>query len=202
VEGFSQNPNVPLESNRARASSTVSLPSISHTAEEFSVDQKNIYNTPQRYPYKLGAFEEDTMTPSVTGLSTVFRESPLSNQVSDGLGDRVFGESKTTSLGYGASTSAFGEPVVMRKRAGTDFIAGNNTAFSNPVGFTSETHYGDLRNRASTWGEPSIDMFGLGLFGENKGGDQNATGLADDLAAILKLSGSEPKNDLFAPPGF
>lgn len=192
--------------NRARTSSTVSLPAISHTAEEFSVAPSGCLDsctTPQRFSNQFYSVREDAPSPSVTGLSSVFREAHNVSNFPNGVDERFRG-SAFSSLDIGSSSSLGFESVPMRKRAETDFLHSANSAFghSENFGHVSGNH-GDSRIRAATWGEPSLDMYGLGLFGEMSKDKQIDDGLADDLASILKLSGAEQKDGIpFAPPGF
>lgn len=70
-----------VQSSRPRTSSATSLPAISHTAEEFSVDQAAF----RRISSGIGTLREDAPSPSVTGLADVFRESPAYMSAPPGL---------------------------------------------------------------------------------------------------------------------
>jgi hypothetical protein len=57
--------------------------------------------------------------------------------------------------------------------------------------------FGEPRSRASTWGASTTS----GLFGHNLFRGHDDSGLSDDLALILKLSGAQEKDELALPPG-
>jgi len=98
-----------VEENRQRTSSTTSLPAMSHTAEEFAVEQT-------RFTSPFGTVREDAPSPSVTGLKDVFRESPIgfgspSPTTSLLTGTERVGVSASTSHGFGqvSSMDSFGD---------------------------------------------------------------------------------------------
>jgi hypothetical protein len=157
--------------NRARTSSAVSLPSISHTAEEFGGVPATL-----RFSSQFDSVREDA---AVTGLSDVFRgTSPVFDSIC-GSSLQGFGGSTTTlpndsSLGLGSSGStSFGGS---RMRAVTTT---SSSDFILPSTSSSEFLLdSDPRHRAATWSAPAatLDLF----CGQD---------LSEDLASILKLSG-------------
>eukprot|EP00977_Amphora_coffeiformis_P022487 scaffold10909_cov172-Amphora_coffeaeformis.AAC.5 len=76
--GYPTNANPPVSHNRPRTSSAVSLPPMSHTADEFDLD-------PSRRSSPFDVVREDSVTP---GLSDVFRDNRFSpvRSMMDGLG--------------------------------------------------------------------------------------------------------------------
>jgi hypothetical protein len=161
-----------MESNRPRTLSAASLPAISHTSEEFFVENRG---TPARFSSQFGSVREDDAADSVAGLSDVFRASPTGFSESAAL--IGFG-STNSSIGLGSSGDSFGGEA-MRMRASTDFVG--SSGLNDSFGLGNISHE-DPRHRAATWGEPSLDIF--------CGHD-----LSEDLASILKLSGAEQKDD-------
>ena len=154
--------------NRARTLSAVSLPSISHTAEEFGGG---------RFSSQFDSVREDT---AVTGLSDVFRgASPVFDSIC-GSSLQGFGSSTTTlpndtSLGLVSSGStSFG---ASRMRAATTT---SSSDFILPSTSSSEFLLdSDPRHRAATWSESANQTLDL-FCGQD---------LSEDLASILKLSG-------------
>jgi hypothetical protein len=188
--------NRAMEFNRPRTSSATSLPPISHTSEEFSVDQSSF----RRTPTGLGSLTLRDMapSPSVTGLADAFQDpSSFVPPPPPGLGgfDVLPGSIYPAQTGPG-SESYMGIAAV-----------------------SSPPHSMDPRGRASTWGgATSLDsLFGPSLIeGGGDGGrlrelqlhqQQRAQdSLCDDLESILKLN--VVPNDLhpgdshlFPPPG-
>lgn len=83
-----------FEENRARTSSTTSLPPISKTADEFGQEVGNS----TRYPPQIGILPEHAPSPSVTGLSNVFRESPRDIVAPPGFANGDLGGSRSMGL--------------------------------------------------------------------------------------------------------
>lgn len=170
TNGVIGNSAVNIELSRPRTLSAVSLPSISHTAEELFVENRG---TSARFSSQFGSVREDDAMDSVAGLSDVFRGSPMG--VSESAAFIGFG-STNSSIGQGSSMDSF---ETMRMRASTDFVG--TSGLGNSFGLRT-IPLEDPRHRAATWGEPSLDIF--------CGHD-----LSDDLASILKLSGAEQKEE-------
>jgi len=187
-----------VEGNRARTSSAVSLPSISHTAEEFGQQPP-----PIRFSSQFDSVREDA---AVTGLSDVFRGSgDCSSPAFDDFGGCATATTATTSVGGSSTThlqgfnstptsssmglgssgsTSFGGS---RMRASTttsssDFLCMGSVSSSTDL-MLEQQQQQDPRHRAATWSEPTLDMF----CGQD---------LSEDLASILKLSGAEQKDDL------
>jgi hypothetical protein len=189
--GFIESNNMLIGGNRSRTSSAVSLPANLHSTEEVFRDAAGLNcSTPQRFTNQFERLHEDAPSTTVTGLSSVFRDSPHVAHL-NGFDDQHRDEN-IGSLGFASSSSLSGNHSLqppMRKRAETD-----NRGFVSSFNFIHAPHsFGDSRIRASTW-----DV-GLGLFGTESNADDR---LADDLASILKLSEVEQKDSMFAPPGF
>jgi len=154
--------------NRVRTDSAVSLPSMSHTAEEFGGPIQ-----PVRFSSQFDSVREDS---AVTGLSDVFRGSQDDLCGSGTL--QGFGSTTNSSMGLGSSSvGSFGGDHALRMRAATSTTSSSD--------FMGSSDLEDPRHRAATWSNPSsaLDMF----CGQD---------LSEDLASILKLSGAEqPKDD-------
>lgn len=169
--------------NRPRTSSAVSLPTISHTAEEFALDGYGgnsrrssdgviVEGTPiqKNDTCSLARPGEHIMSPSSfygsgdRSTSSVFRDEYGRISAPPGLGPND-----------GVVTGTFVNPLVAR----TGSVDGSGSE--------------NTRVRASTW-VAGGDMFGssVGLY-ESSVDDT----LAGDLASILKLSGAEEKDDTF-----
>lgn len=198
--------NHQYEGNRSRTSSFMSLPSTPYSSEDL-FNENNACNVSmtQRFTNQFQMVEEDLPSQNVAGLSAVFRPTPEVVELQGGFDDR-FCDSTLSSLGLGSSNSFVANPsgdVAIRKRAETDFLQTAVAGFNANNNFDRAPGSTDSRLRAATWGEPTLDMFGMRMFG-NAINHQGAADdrLADDLASILKLSGSEQSDTLFAPPGF
>ena len=170
--------------NRPRTSSAVSLPTISHTAEEFALDGYyggtmrssdgvNIGGAPIQEHDALsltGAGESLMSSSSLYGsgdmrsTSSVFRDEYGSISAPPGLGSSD-----------GAVTGSFMNPLMAR----TGSMDGNGSD--------------NNRVRASTW-VAGCDVFGTSSSLYESTVDDT---LAGDLASILKLSGAEEKDDTF-----
>ena len=170
-----------MEPNRPRTSSAVSLPPISHTAEEFSIDSTSLH----RLPPVIGSVREDAPSPSVTGLADVFRELPARFA------------NVPSPPGFSANPSA------NRPRIQTASSIGMGMHDHNGL-----DSFGEARGRAATWSEPSMDtLFGPGLFG---GAGSPSADICDDLNSILKFDDDDEEEDgklvrggchLYPPPG-
>jgi len=112
---------------------------------------------------------------AVTGLVDVFRGSPTS-----------FNGMTSPPPGMGESDRLY--------------VSRTNTSSSG--GFGGSFGNGDERARAATWSGHTSDLFGPGLFGDNRNNDDQDA-LASDLASILKLSGAKEESDglFYCPPG-
>lgn len=99
--GFPGNVNSGGNQNRPRASSAVSLPPMSHTADEFDLE-------PTRRSSPFGVVREDCVTP---GLSDVFRDnsfSPVPSLMSD-LG--LYSDNRTRAATWSESFISSGTPA-------------------------------------------------------------------------------------------
>lgn len=99
--GFASNANSATAQNRPRASSAVSLPPMSHTADEFDLE-------PSRRSSPFGIVREDCVTP---GLSDVFRDnsfSPVPSLMSD-LG--LYSDNRTRAATWSESFIGSGAPA-------------------------------------------------------------------------------------------
>jgi hypothetical protein len=170
--------------NRARTASAVSLPPISHTAEEFAMD----------------AGGSGLRMSSDNGS---LRGTPIQEYyaVSNSRGDALLGPS---SLYRGLERRSYHTSSVFRNDNGRIPAPpglGHGDVGSNPLvaRAASLDNLGSNRARAATWAAtPTSDVFGpsSGLYDCN--GDD---ALAGDLASILKLSGAEEKPDVDRPLG-
>lgn len=123
--------------NRARTFSTVSLPILSHTEDEFAGPPQ-----PIRFCSHFDSLREDV---TVTGLTDVFRGP---TDFDERAAVRAFPSTADSSLGVGSFVSG---DVAMRMRAATTT---GSTEFA-----TTSSNLEDPRNRAATWSEPSLDIF-------------------------------------------
>jgi hypothetical protein len=105
--------------NRARTSSTSSLPSFSNSAEDFGAD-----NISSRFASQFGSVREES---PVTGLADVFREPGLGNTGS------------TSSSGGIATTDSFGES---RIQALSDSFGESNRSRAATWGEPSTSMFG------------------------------------------------------------
>jgi hypothetical protein len=193
--------NRAMEFNRPRTSSATSLPPISHTSDEFSLDPSSF----RRVPSGLGSLapRDAAPSPSVTGLADSFQE-PAAFVVSPppGLGGMELLRPRLPTV------SGLGLPLP--HGLSHDGYLG----VSSPAPLASQ----DARGRAATWGgATSLDsLFGPGLIGAMSNGSSAAElsreqkaqdSLCDDLECILKLSVvPDPlllpgESQLFPPPG-
>lgn len=210
VKGSMEFRNDPIGSNRHRASSAVLVPSVSLSMDSIS-GEGGVYSLEpgQRFTGGFAMVQEAPSESLVTGLSSVFRASPDHGNLHGRFEDQ-FRDSALSSLGLGSSNSIIGavaENSTIRKRSETDFVPtvlGFGASRSND--FPRANDSVDSRLRAATWGEPSLEMFGLNIFGGSDRIEKTEDDrLADDLASILRLSSvtsSEQNDKLFGPPGF
>ena len=170
--------------NRPRTSSAVSLPTISHTADEFALD----------------GFAGNSSRCSSDGV--IVGDTPVHEHGTCSLARP--GESFTSSSRYYGSGDLRPTPSIHRgEREGVSAPPGLchnggivTGAFANPLiartGIMDGMVNNNSRVRASTW-VAGGDVFGTsGLF-ESSLDDT----IAGDLASILKLSGAEEKDDSF-----
>ena len=169
--------------NRPRTSSAVSLPTISHTAEEFALDG-----------YGGGIRSSDGVN---IGGSPIQEHDALSLT---GPGESLMSTSSFYGSGDMRSTSSVfrDEYGGISAPPGLGSSAGLTGSFMNPLmartGSMDGNGSDNNRVRASTW------VAGGDIFGTSSNLYESTVDdtLAGDLASILKLSGAEEKDDTFS----
>ena len=173
-----------IQENRPRTSSAVSLPAISHTAEEFALDGHGSNSRRSSDGVNIGGLSiQEHGALSLAGAG----ESLMSSSSLYGSGDiRSISAVFRDEYGYVPAPPGLGP---------TDGLA--SASLANPLttragsmdGLASDNN----RVRASTW------VAGGDVFGSSSGLYESTVDdtLAGDLASILKLSGAEEKDDTF-----
>jgi hypothetical protein len=167
--------------NRPRTSSAVSLPAISHTAEELGIGSDYTGADPSRRSSDGSHTREDVSqslaADSFLGSSSLYSSEETATRTTSGS---VF----RNNLG--------GVPAPPGLAPASDNCLNSLSApgpLSSRMGGMED--FGDNRARAATW-VAGGDVFGAASRLYDFSGDDT---LAGDLASILKLSGAEEKND-------
>lgn len=179
--------------NRARTSSTTSLPAISHTAEEFALE-RNASSQAAMDPSRGWSAQMQEEIPNSTTASFLGSSSLYGGNNND---LRIAASNEVSSVFRNSSNLGLRAPDPSKIIGLMDDSSSQPNANFSPLPsrVRSVDSFCASRARTSTWGGSSTnDFFSSSSLIDNS---RNVDAFVGDLASILKLSGAEERSDDF-----